>query len=55
MQRLGAVVSDAHGDAEVVEELPDIVRMDAGHVEAREPHARQVDPGTEHADPRRSR
>ena len=49
MQRLGAVVPDAHGDPPVVEELSGVVRMDAGDVEAREPHPRQIDARTEHA------
>ena len=52
VQGLRAVVPDAGRDATVIEELTDIVRMDAGDVEARE-----ADPGlrgirAEHADTR---
>ena len=36
VQRLGAVVADPHGDAPAVQELADVVRVDAGDVECRQ-------------------
>jgi hypothetical protein len=35
MQRLCTVVADPHRDATVIEELPDVVRVHAGNIEAR--------------------
>ena len=49
MQRLGAVVPDAHGDAAVVEELADVVGVHPVDVEARQADALRAGDRTEHA------
>ncbi|MDQ1544295.1 MAG: hypothetical protein QOK08_1933, partial [Actinomycetota bacterium] len=44
MQRLRAVVADPHRNATVIEELPDVVRVHARNIEARESDAGLPDP-----------